>query len=88
MGTDTPKKNKSSLFRWMIVAVMVVVFVGARQLHPGGIRRLIGDFITESSSNPEVKEFRDKILDSLVPVGAAAICSKEHGENKELSDAA
>jgi hypothetical protein len=87
MNIDKPKKNKSSWLGWMIFAFVVVVFVGARQLHPGGIRGLIGDFVTESSSNQEVKRLRDKMLASLVQIGAAAICLKEYGENAGLKDA-
>ena len=88
MSNDKPKKNKSSLLGWTTFALVVVVFVGARQLHPGGIWGFIRDFVIESSSNTEVKELRDKMLASLVPVGAAAICLKEQGENAELKDAA
>src|SRR3972149_1911255 len=88
MSADKPKKIKSSLLGWTTFALVVVVFVGARQLHPGGIWGFIRDFVIESSSNTEVKELRDKMLASLVPVGAAAICLKEQGENAELKDAA
>lgn len=86
MSTDKPKKSKSSLLGWVTFALVVIVFVGARQLHPGGIRGLIGDFFTESSANSEIKMLRDMMQASLVPIGAAAICLKEHGENAELKD--
>ena len=86
MSADKPKKIKSSSLGWITFALVVVVFVGARQLHPGGIRGLIGNFVTESSSNTEVKALRVKMLASLVPIGAAAICLKEHGGNAELKD--
>lgn len=91
MSTEEHKSKKSlRLGRiWVVVIVInVVVFVGARQLHPGGIRGLIGDFATKSSSSPEIKALSDRMLASLVPIGAAAICLKEQGENAGLMDAA
>lgn len=81
------KKPKKGIYMCVIMAVIAMIFIGARQLHPGGIRWLISDFITNSSSNTEVKIFREKILNYLIPIGASAICMKEHGENTELTGA-
>ncbi len=88
MSTEEHKRKKSLRLGWVPVVLVVIVFVGARQLHPGGIRGLIGDFATKSSSNSEVKALSDRMLASLVPIGAAAICLKKHGENADLMDAA
>lgn len=87
MSTDKSDRKNSKFLGWLSFVLVVVTFVGARQLHSGGIRGIVGDFIKESSSNQEIKELRDKMLASLVPVGAAAICLKEHGENVELREA-
>lgn len=90
MNTEAHKSKKSLRLGWILVVLVLnaIVFVGARQLHPGGIRGLIGDFITRSSASPEIKALSDRMLASLVPIGAAAICVKEYGEHVDLMDAA
>lgn len=87
MNNDKPIQKKKPLLGWVIFVIMVVVFVGARQLHPGGIWGIIRDFAIESTSSREIKGLRDKMLKFFIPIGAAAICLKEYGENEELRSA-
>ena len=44
------KRRKSTLLGWAITGLVVLAFVGARQLHPGGIRGILGDFAAGSSA--------------------------------------
>ncbi len=43
MDPETPKKA-SSFWRWVVPAIVVLFFVGARQMHPGGIQGLVFGF--------------------------------------------
>ena len=87
MNPDSPKKT-ASLSRWIIPASVVLFFVGARQLHPGGILGLIGDALTEPSSNSKTEQLRDSLLRSLIPIGASAICMETFSENADIEAAA
>ncbi|MDD2933591.1 MAG: hypothetical protein PHO76_06855 [Methylotenera sp.] len=87
MTTDVTDKKKPSPFRWAIVVIVVLVFVGARQLHPGGIRGLLEDSITSTQTKPEVQTLRDKMLITLKPIGAALLCLKESSDSAELRNA-
>lgn len=72
---------------WAIIGLVVLVFVGAQQIHPAGLYGLIRDFSIGLSTSSEVKEPRDRMLASLIPMGAAAICLKEYGDSVELRSA-
>jgi hypothetical protein len=87
INADKPKANKTRLFGCISSILVVLIFVGARQFTAGGIRQLIGDFITESSLNPRVKELSDEMLTAFIPIGAAAICLNEYGKNAGLKKA-
>jgi len=58
-----------------------------RLLHTDRIWGLIRNSATKSSINLRVKELGTKMLASYIPIGAAAICLKEHGGTKQLDDA-
>ncbi len=84
----TPPKKATPLLRWIVPALVVVVFVGARQLHPGGIWGIARDAFSEKSSNPRTEQLREKLLKSLLPIGASAMCMKRFGENPDIAAAA
>ena len=85
MNVEKSNEKKSSPFGWL--TIVIFVFVGARQLHSGGIRGLMEDFFTEKSSKPEIHALRDKILATLRPMGVGLICFKEHGKDAGLRSA-
>lgn len=87
MSAEKPAKKKSSPLGWVTIGLVVLVFVGARQLHPGGIRGLLGDFITGAQSSPEIQALHNKMLVALRPMGAGAICLKEHSDDVNLKNA-
>lgn len=87
MSVDKPKAGKGRILGWVVTGLVILVFVGARQIHPNGLFGLIGDLFTEASTSAAVKEPRDRMLEALVPLGAAAICLKEYGESAELRSA-
>ncbi len=80
MNARAPSKKKSALFGWIVLGLVIFVFVGARQLHPGGIRGLLTDFNTEASSSDEVRAFHTKMLNALRPMGAGALCLQEYDD--------
>ncbi|MDH5652877.1 MAG: hypothetical protein OEZ39_13555 [Gammaproteobacteria bacterium] len=85
--SDEAKKKGFFSRGWVIFVIVVAIFVGARLIHPGGIRGIVGDFIIESNSNPKTQVLRDKMLKSVIPIGAAALCMKKHGEIPGLENA-
>lgn len=85
--SKNPVRKRSSALGWAAIGLVILVFVGARQLHPGGIRGLLGDFITGASSTAEIQALHDKMLIALRPMGAAAICLKERGDDAKLRGA-
>ena len=87
MSTDKLNKKKSKLIGWLTVGIVVLVFVGARQFHPGGIRGLLGDSITSAQTNPEIQAFHNRMLEALKPIGAGALCLKEHRDDADLRNA-
>jgi hypothetical protein len=84
VSADKPKVNKHSLPGWAITGLVILVFVGAQQIHPAGLYGLIRDFAIGLSTSSKVKEPRDRMLASLIPMGAAAICLKDYGDSVEL----
>lgn len=87
MNVEKSSKKKSSALGWVTIGLVILVFVGARQIHPGGILGLLGDFFTEASSSSEIQALHDKFLIALRPMGAGAICIKEHGDDGRLRGA-
>lgn len=87
MTTENPDKRKFSPFVWITIGIVVLVFVGARQIHPGGIRGLLGDFMTSAQTSSEVEALHDEMLTALKPIGAAALCLKEHSDDPSLRKA-
>lgn len=61
--------------------------MGARQLHPGELFGLVGDFFTQSTSSTEVQAAQKKMLIVLRPMGAGAICLKDRGDDSTLRSA-
>ena len=84
MSNEMPIDKKSIPRGWIIVGIVAFVFIGARQLYPGGIRALLGDFITEARSSTEAQVLQNKILNTLKPIGAGLICLKEHNDDPAL----
>lgn len=84
MSADKPKAKKLSFPGWAIIGLIVLIFVGAQQIHPAGLFGLVRDFTIGLSTSSKVKEPRDRMLATLIPMGAATICLKDYGESVEL----
>lgn len=69
------------------MVIVAVIFVGARQIHSGGIWGIIGDSVTEASTDPDTAPVRARMLKGIFPVTAAAICFDQYGEMAGLKDA-
>ncbi|WP_041281958.1 hypothetical protein [Desulfohalobium retbaense] len=76
MTTEKSAPKKSSPFMWIAIGIVALIFVGARQIHPRGVRGLLGDLIVSAQSSPEIEAIHDKMLTALKPIGAAALCLK------------
>ncbi|MDH5433593.1 MAG: hypothetical protein OEY19_06575 [Gammaproteobacteria bacterium] len=86
MKDETKKKGFFSR-GWVTFVIIVTIFVGARLIHPGGIKGIITDFFIESNSNSKTQELRDEMLESFIPIGAAMLCMKKHGKITGLENA-
>ena len=75
------------LSRWIIPVVVVAIFFGARQLYPGGLWGLAHDVFTEASASPKTEQLRERLVRSLLPIGASALCAKSFGKTAEMSAA-
>lgn len=84
VSTDKQKVKKYSLPGWAIIGLVVLVFVGAQQIHPAGLYGLIRDFSIGLLTSAKVKEPRNRMLASLIPMGAATICLKDYGDSDDL----
>lgn len=78
--------GKKWIYGWIPIVVVAVIFIGARMLHPEGVRGIISDATAEVTSNQEQGD-RQEMMRYLTTLGAAAMCIKNHGDNEMLSNA-
>jgi hypothetical protein len=66
---------------WVVLSLIVGVLVGVSALGIWGN-------VTKRSSNPQMDRLQERLLKSLVPIGAAAICIETFGETPDIMAAA
>jgi hypothetical protein len=86
--SDSAPRKKATWPTWVITVLVAGAFAGLRFYRPGGVTSIATDAVTESSMSPELTRLGVRILTSLKPIGAAAICLKESGDNPALRRAA
>lgn len=86
---NTSLKNKvASVFSfarsWFIVGLIVIILVGARQIHPGGVKGLVTDTYTRLTIEAEVAERIPRMREYLATLGLGAMCLNNNKKDPTL----